>query len=54
MSEIQIALLGIAALFLLLVLSMPVGFAMTLVGLVGFAVVVNPHAALAVLAADYT
>ena len=53
MSEIQIALLGIAALFLLLLLSMPVGFAMTLVGLVGFAVVVNPHAALAVLAADY-
>lgn len=53
MNEMHMALLGIAALFLLLIASMPVGFAMTLVGLIGFAAVVNPHAALAVLAADY-
>ena len=53
MNEILIACLGIAALFLLLAASMPVGFAMTVVGFAGFALVVNPHAALAVLAADY-
>jgi len=53
MNEILVACLGIAALFLLLAASMPVGFAMTVVGFAGFAAVVNPHAALAVLAADY-
>ena len=46
MSELQIGLWGIAFLFLLLASSMPVGFAMTLVGLVGFAAVVNVPAAL--------
>ena len=53
MSELQIGLGGIAFLFLLLATSMPVGFAMTLVGLVGFAAVVDVPAALAVLATDY-
>ncbi|MGD9780612.1 MAG: TRAP transporter large permease [Kiritimatiellia bacterium] len=53
MSELQIGLLGIALLFLLLASSMPVAFAMTLVGLVGFAVVVNLPAALNVLVTDY-
>ena len=53
MSELQIGLLGIAFLFLLLASSMPVAFAMTLVGLIGFAVVVNVPAALQVLATDY-
>ena len=53
MSELQIGLLGIAFLFALLASSMPVAFAMTLVGLVGFAVAVNVPAALNVMVADY-
>ena len=53
MTELQIGLLGIACLFLLLASSMPVAFAMTLVGLVGFAVVVNVPAALNVMVTDY-
>ena len=53
MNELQIGLLGIAFLFLLLATSMPVAFAMTLVGVIGFAVVVNVPAALQVLATDY-
>ena len=53
MSELQTGLAGIALLFLLLATSMPVAFAMTLVGLVGFAVVVNGPAALHVMVTDY-
>ena len=53
MSELQTGLVGIALLFVLLASSMPVAFAMTLVGVVGFAVVVNAPAALHVLATDY-
>ena len=53
MSELQIGLLGIALLFMLLATSMPVAFAMTLVGLAGFAAVVNAPAALNVLVTDY-
>ena len=53
MSELQIGLLGIALLFMLLATSMPVAFAMTLVGLAGFAAVVSVPAALNVLVTDY-
>ena len=53
MSELQIGLLGIALLFALLATSMPVAFAMTIVGLAGFAAVVNTPAALNVLVTDY-
>ena len=53
MNEIAIAIGGIAVLLLLLLLSMPVGFAMTLVGAVGFALVVTPAAALDAVVADY-
>lgn len=53
MSELQIGLLGIALLFALLATSMPVAFAMTIVGVVGFAAVVNTPAALNVLVTDY-
>lgn len=53
MTDLQTGLLGIALLFALLASSMPVAFAMTLVGLVGFAAVVNGTAALHVLATDY-
>ena len=52
MTELQIGLLGLLFLFLLLASSMPVAFAMTLVGTVGFAVVVNVPAALHVLVTD--
>ena len=53
MTELQTGLLGIALLFVLLAASMPVAFSMTLVGLAGFAAVVNWTAALHVLATDY-
>ncbi len=53
MTELQTGLLGIALLFVLLATSMPVAFAMTLVGVAGFAAVVNWTAALHVLATDY-
>jgi tripartite ATP-independent transporter DctM subunit len=53
MSELQIGLAGIAALFLLLATSMPVAFAMTLVGAAGFAVMVNGPAALHMLVTDW-
>jgi TRAP-type mannitol/chloroaromatic compound transport system permease large subunit len=44
-----IGLLGIAALLLLMALRMPIGIAMLLVGIVGFAVLNGPQAALAAL-----
>ena len=53
MSMLHIGLLGIAVLFVLLAASMPVGFAMTVVGVVGFAAVVNGSAALNMLVTDY-
>ena len=53
MTELQIGLLGMVFLFLLLASSMPVAFAMTLVGTIGFAVVVNAPAALHVLVTDW-
>jgi len=53
MSELQIGLLGLVLLFALLATSMPVAFAMTLVGILGFAAVVNMPAALHMLATDY-
>ena len=53
MSNLQAGLLGIALLFALLASSMPVAFAMTLVGLAGFAVVVGAPAALNLLVTDY-
>ena len=53
MTELQMGLLGMAFLFLLLASSMPVAFAMTLVGTIGFAVVVTVPAALHVLVTDW-
>ena len=53
MSDLQIGLLGILVLFALLASSMPVAFAMTVVGAAGFAVVVNVPAALHVLVTDW-
>jgi C4-dicarboxylate transporter, DctM subunit len=52
-SSTQLGLVGIAALFALLATSMPVGFAMTVVGLAGFGLAANFPAALHVVATDY-
>jgi tripartite ATP-independent transporter DctM subunit len=48
----QIGIVGCVALVVLLCSSMPVAFAMAIVGFVGFAAVVNPHAAVSVLTFD--
>lgn len=53
MSPVFCGILGLIALLLLLVASLPVAFSMAIVGVVGFAAVVSPHAALAVLAVDF-
>jgi tripartite ATP-independent transporter DctM subunit len=52
MTPLQIGILGIIALFVLLATSMPVGFVMAAVGTVGFALIVNPSAALSMLSVD--
>ena len=52
MSETAIGLTGVAALILLLMSSIPVAYAMAIVGIVGFAVLRTPHAALSMAAAD--
>jgi len=51
-SPITLGLIGIAVLILTFVLSMPIGFAMALVGLVGFCYLVSPQAGLSLLARD--
>ena len=53
MSPVACGIVGLAALFVLLLASLPVAFAMAVVGVAGFAAVVSPHAALAVLAVDF-
>ncbi len=52
MTPLQTGLLGCAALLLLLMASMPVGFAMAVTGVIGFALIVSPEAALSMIAAD--
>ena len=53
MSPVAIGIAGLCALLVLLVCSLPVAFVMAVVGAVGFAAIVSPHAALAVLASDF-
>lgn len=53
MTAVQIGILGCVALLLLLAASMPVAFAMAIVGLGAFAYLVNPGAALAMVTADF-
>ncbi|MBQ7721850.1 MAG: TRAP transporter large permease [Kiritimatiellae bacterium] len=53
MSPVEIGVIGLVALLVLLVASLPVAFVMALVGTVGFAAIVSPRAALAVLASDF-
>ena len=52
MTPEQIGIVGCVALVVLLCSSMPVAFAMAVVGFVGFAVVVNPQAAVSMLTTD--
>lgn len=52
MSPFQIGLLGCLFLLLLLTSSMPVAFVMALVGVAGFAIVVNPNAAMSMMTAE--
>lgn len=52
MTAMQLGILGCIMLFVLLVASMPVAFSMALAGIAGFAVLVNPQAALSMASAD--
>ena len=52
MSPVEIGLTGSLFLFALLFASMPVAFAMITAGTVGFALIVNPHAALSMVTSD--
>lgn len=52
MTPEQIGIVGCVALVTLLCSGMPVAFAMAVVGFVGYAVVVNPHAAVSILTFD--
>ncbi|MBN1829458.1 MAG: TRAP transporter large permease [Deltaproteobacteria bacterium] len=52
MTPTTIGLIGVAALMILIFLRMPVGFVMMLVGFVGFSSIINPDAALDLLAKD--
>ncbi|MBQ7190827.1 MAG: TRAP transporter large permease [Kiritimatiellae bacterium] len=53
MDPITCGIVGLLVMVVLLIASLPVAFAMAIVGVVGFAAVVSPHAALAVLSADF-
>jgi len=52
MTPIQIGIVGCLCLLLLLTASLPVAFAMAVVGFVGFAVVVSPEAAMSMITMD--
>ena len=52
MTPVVVGIIGIVVLILAFLLSMPVGFAMALVGLVGFCYLVSPEAGLSLLARD--
>lgn len=52
MTPLQIGLIGSVLLFVLLFSSMPVGFAMLVSGLVGFALIVTPQAATSMITAE--
>lgn len=52
MTPLQIGLIGCVLLFILLFSSMPVGFAMLVSGLVGFALIVTPQAATSMITAE--
>lgn len=53
MTEVHIGVIGVLALFVLLAASMPVAFAMTVVGVCGFAVLTSIPSALQLMVVDY-
>lgn len=53
MDPVTIGIIGIAALVVIFLLGMPVGFTMALVGVAGFCVVKGPEAGLSILARDF-
>lgn len=52
MSPLEVGVWGCVALFVLLAASLPVAFAMAVVGFVGFAMIVNTHAAASMITLD--
>lgn len=54
MSPLQIGIIGCLFLLILLCTSMPVAFAMISTGVIGFALIVSPHAAFSMVIADIT
>jgi C4-dicarboxylate transporter, DctM subunit len=52
MTPVEVGIIGCVILLLLLVASMPVAFSMAIVGFLGFAVIVSPHAAASVITID--
>ncbi|HER34856.1 MAG TPA: TRAP transporter large permease [Halothiobacillaceae bacterium] len=52
MSPVQIGILGCILLFVLLAASVPVAFAMAIIGFAGFALVVSPQAAMSMITLD--
>lgn len=52
MTPLQVGLIGCILLFILLFSSMPVGFAMLVSGLAGFALIVSPQAATSMITAE--
>ncbi len=52
MSPVQIGIFGCFILFALLLTSMPVAFAMLAAGVIGFSMIISPHAAFSMVTAD--
>ena len=52
MTPVQVGIIGCIVLVILLLSSMPVAFAMALVGVIGFAILTNPDAALNLITTD--
>lgn len=52
MTPLQTGIMGCVLLFVLLAASMPVAFAMAIVGFIGFAMIVSPHAAASIITID--
>lgn len=52
MTPVQIGIIGCLILFVLLITSMPVAFAMIAAGIVGFSLIISPHAAFSMVIAE--
>ena len=52
MSDVMVGLLGLASLLVLFMTGIELGFAMALVGFIGFSIIISPQAAMESLAKD--